>query len=195
MNQETIKNVHTGDMVASIKEIKEINFEQAVPGAIYANGDLYEECIEEDIWEVEIYDQSLAISRSLKRECGGGSFANDEASQEIDDHFITNSNEATDPNKISLVYGDALEGTGSRIFNPEVPNSSIADVCPDSTIVGKLRKKGSLRTQQGDNSHGSITDEESSSFEEPRVLRKMLLRSSPRHGAKLRLSSSTASVG
>ncbi|KAH0779079.1 hypothetical protein KY290_005506 [Solanum tuberosum] len=64
-----------------------------------------------------------------------------------------------------------------------------------NTTVGKLRKRGSLSTQQRDNSHGSITDEESSSFEEPRGLRKKLLRSSPRQGAKLRLSSSVTSVG
>lgn len=60
----------------------------------------------------------------------------------------------------------------------------------DNIIIEKLRKKGSLRTQQGDNFHGSITNEESSSIEEPRGLRKKL-----RHGAKLRLSSSTTSVG
>ncbi|KAH0680062.1 hypothetical protein KY284_021147 [Solanum tuberosum] len=64
MKQETIKDIHSGDMVASIEEIKEINSEQAVSGAIYADGDLYGE-IEEDVWEVEVSDQSLAILRSV----------------------------------------------------------------------------------------------------------------------------------
>lgn len=45
MKQETIKDIYTSDMVASIKEIKEINFEEAVPGLIYVDGDQYEESI------------------------------------------------------------------------------------------------------------------------------------------------------
>ncbi|KAH0705072.1 hypothetical protein KY290_009773 [Solanum tuberosum] len=36
MKQQTLEDVHTGDMVASIEEIKELDSEQAVPGAIYA---------------------------------------------------------------------------------------------------------------------------------------------------------------
>uniref|UniRef100_M1DLP9 CCHC-type domain-containing protein n=1 Tax=Solanum tuberosum TaxID=4113 RepID=M1DLP9_SOLTU len=205
MKQETIKDVYTGDMVAFIEEIKEINYEQAVPEAIYADSDLYGENEEADlegqISGGETVDIIIGSSKDdkqfkeLKRECGGGSCDSDEASQEIDDQFITKSNEATDPNKISLVYGDALEGTGSTILNRKVSNLSVIDVYPNSTTVGKLRKRGSLRTQQGDNSHGSITDEKSSSIEEPKGLRKKLLRSSPRHGAKLRLSSSATSVG
>ncbi|KAH0708309.1 hypothetical protein KY284_009736 [Solanum tuberosum] len=63
MKQQTLEDVHTGDMVASIEEIKELDSEQAVPGAIYADGDLYGESIEENVWEVEVSDQSSAILR------------------------------------------------------------------------------------------------------------------------------------
>ncbi|XP_015164455.1 uncharacterized protein [Solanum tuberosum] len=49
MKQETLEDVHIGDMIASIEEIKEINYERAVPGAIYADGDLYGESIEKDV--------------------------------------------------------------------------------------------------------------------------------------------------
>lgn len=62
MKQETIKDIYTSDMVASIKEIKEINFEEAVPGLIYVDGDQYEESIQEDVWEVEVSDQSSVRS-------------------------------------------------------------------------------------------------------------------------------------
>ncbi|KAH0645412.1 hypothetical protein KY284_033296 [Solanum tuberosum] len=65
MKQETIKDVHTGDMVASIEQIKKINSEQAVSKAIYIDGNLYGESIEEDVWEVEFSKQSSAISRSV----------------------------------------------------------------------------------------------------------------------------------
>ena len=43
----------------------EVNSEQATPGAIYTNGDLYGENIDKDIWEVDVIDQSLAISRTI----------------------------------------------------------------------------------------------------------------------------------
>ena len=43
----------------------EVNSEQATPGAIYTNGDLYGENIDKDIWEVDFIDQSLAISRPV----------------------------------------------------------------------------------------------------------------------------------
>ena len=62
MKQETLEDVYTGDMVASIEEIKEVNSEQLMPGAMYTNGDLYGENIDKDIWEVDVFDKSLAIS-------------------------------------------------------------------------------------------------------------------------------------
>ena len=65
----------------------------------------------------------------------------------------------------------------------------------DNIIVEKLRERGSLRTQQGDNLHGSINGEKSLSFEEGRGVRKKILRFSPSRSSKLRLSSSTTSVG
>ena len=62
-------------------------------------------------------------------------------------------------------------------------------------MVEKLRERGSLRTEHGDNLHGSTNSEKSLSFEEGRGVRKKMLRFSPRHGSKLYLSSSTTSVG
>ena len=106
----------------------------------------------------------------IKRECCGGSCASDDDSQEIEDQFITNSNESIDPNKVSFVYGNKVEGTGSRFLNPRYPYLSMADVYPNSTNVRKLRKRESMSAKQGDNSHGSITDEVSSSFEKTRKL-------------------------
>ena len=52
-------------MVAFFEEIKEIDSEQTVSGAMYVDGDLYGESIDEDEWEVEVYDQSSATSRSV----------------------------------------------------------------------------------------------------------------------------------
>uniref|UniRef100_M1BZN7 Blight resistance protein SH20 n=1 Tax=Solanum tuberosum TaxID=4113 RepID=M1BZN7_SOLTU len=70
----------------------------------------------------------------------------------------------------------------------------IDSVSLDNIIIGNLRERGSLKTQQGDNLHESIDDEESLSFEKARGVRKKLLRFSPRRGSKLRLISSTTSV-
>ena len=63
------------------------------------------------------------------------------------------------PIKVSFVYGDAVQGTGSRILNPRFPYLSIAYVYRNSTNVGKIRKRASMSIKQGDNSHGSIIDE------------------------------------
>uniref|UniRef100_M1DYH8 Uncharacterized protein n=1 Tax=Solanum tuberosum TaxID=4113 RepID=M1DYH8_SOLTU len=245
MKQETIKNIHTSDMVASIKEIKEINFEQAVPGIIYVDSDLYGESIEEDAWEVEVFDQSPAISRSvigldqileaneentdqidgeadlegpisdeaidnitfeiskvdkhiieeLKRKSDGVSYFGAEASQEIDDNIIKTSNEEANTNEISQYYGIASEEACSKILSIRVSNLFIIDVSPDSTTAGKLRERRSLGTQRRDNSHGSFNNGKSLSFDEARGVPKKFLRSSPRRGSKLRLSSSTTSMG
>uniref|UniRef100_M1DQW8 DUF4219 domain-containing protein n=1 Tax=Solanum tuberosum TaxID=4113 RepID=M1DQW8_SOLTU len=84
---------------------------------------------------------------------------------------------------------------GSGSYVGVETSQEIDSVFLDNITVGKLRERWSLKTQQGDNLHGSIDDEESLSFEEPRGVRKILLRFSPRRGSKLRLSSSTTSVG
>ncbi|KAH0708312.1 hypothetical protein KY284_009739 [Solanum tuberosum] len=230
---------------ASIEEIKELDSEQAVPGAIYADGDLYGESIEENVWEVEVSDQSSAILRpaigldqileaneenidqidrevdlegqisgetidditfeiskadkhiieELERKSDGVSYYGVEASQEINDNIITESDEEANTNEISQYYGVASEEACSKILSIRVPNLSIIDVSSDSTTAGKLRERGSLGTQRRDNSHGSFDNEKSLSFDEARGVRKKLLRSSPRRGLKLRLSSSTTSVG
>ena len=65
----------------------------------------------------------------------------------------------------------------------------------DNIIVEKLRERGSLRTQQGDNLHGSTDSEIFLSFEEERGVQKKMLRFSPKRVSKLHLSSSTTSVG
>uniref|UniRef100_M1C9B9 CCHC-type domain-containing protein n=1 Tax=Solanum tuberosum TaxID=4113 RepID=M1C9B9_SOLTU len=184
MKQQTLEDVHTGDMVASIVEIKELDSEQAVP--IYADGDLYGESIEEDVWEVEVSDQSSAILRPV---IGLDQIleANKENANQIDEEATTN--------EISQYYVVASEEECSKILSIRVPNLSIIDVSPNSTIAGKLRERGSLGTQRRDDSHGSFDNGKSLSFDEARGVRKKLLRSSPRRGSKLRLSSSTTSVG
>uniref|UniRef100_M0ZYW6 Uncharacterized protein n=1 Tax=Solanum tuberosum TaxID=4113 RepID=M0ZYW6_SOLTU len=65
MNQETFEDVHTGNLIATIKEIKEVDSEQGVSRAIYANSENFRESNEGDVLEVEISDQSLAITRSI----------------------------------------------------------------------------------------------------------------------------------
>ncbi|KAH0642617.1 hypothetical protein KY290_034208 [Solanum tuberosum] len=83
----------------------------------------------------------------------------------------------------------------SRLCVGVATSQEIDSVSLDKIIVEKLRERESLRTQQGDNLHGLTDDEESLSFEEARGVRKKLPRFLPRCGSKLRLSSSTTSVG
>lgn len=64
MKQETSEVIHIGDMVASIEDIKEVIVEHATSETIYTSSDFYEESIEGDV-EVEVFDQSSAISRSI----------------------------------------------------------------------------------------------------------------------------------
>uniref|UniRef100_M1DLH3 Uncharacterized protein n=1 Tax=Solanum tuberosum TaxID=4113 RepID=M1DLH3_SOLTU len=209
MKQEPFENAHTSLLEAEVSS-QSFVISRSITGLeqiLEANGDDEYQIDNEVDLEGQIsggetvdiiignYENDKHFIKELRRECDGGFCASDEASQEIDDQFITDSNEATNPNKVSFVYGDTAKGMGSKILNPRVPNLSFVDVYPNSPTIGKLRKRGSLSTQQGDNSHGSITYEESSSFEEPRGLQKKLLRSSPRNGAKHHLSSSATSVG
>ncbi|MCE3216495.1 hypothetical protein HAX54_006691 [Datura stramonium] len=79
--QEDVDNVHTGDVMAAIEEIKEANLEidnislnmedveiepeQTMSETIYANGDHSEKSIERDAVEVEVADQSSAISKAI----------------------------------------------------------------------------------------------------------------------------------
>ena len=65
----------------------------------------------------------------------------------------------------------------------------------DNIIVEKLRERWSLRTQKGDNLHRSTDGEDSLSFEERSGAQKKIFRFSPSRSSKLRLSSSTTSVG
>ncbi|TMX02338.1 hypothetical protein EJD97_021963 [Solanum chilense] len=60
IKQLNLEDVHTGDTVAFIEEIREIDSEQ-MSRAMYVDGDLYEESIEEDAWEVKVFDKSLVI--------------------------------------------------------------------------------------------------------------------------------------
>uniref|UniRef100_M1C4N4 Uncharacterized protein n=1 Tax=Solanum tuberosum TaxID=4113 RepID=M1C4N4_SOLTU len=211
IKQETLEDVLIGDMVASIEEIKEVNSEQVVPGAIYVDGDLYGESIEKDVWEVEVSDQSSAISRSvigldqilkangenvdqidgeadlegqilgeaidditfesskadkhvfeeLERKYDGVSYYGVEASEIIDDNIITDRDEEANTNEISQYYGVASEEACSKILSIGVPNLSILDVSLDSTTARKLSLRRTLRTQQGDNLHGSSDSEKS----------------------------------
>uniref|UniRef100_M1DN96 Uncharacterized protein n=1 Tax=Solanum tuberosum TaxID=4113 RepID=M1DN96_SOLTU len=190
MKLETIKDVHTGDMVASIEEIKETNSEQAVPRSIYADGDLYGESIEEDVWKVEISNQSSAISRSVIGldqilEANGDDEYQIEEEVDIE---VSETNkmlfESSEAAKISIE--EMVREYGSRFYVSVETLQEIDSVSLDKIIVKKLRERGSLKTLQGDNLHGLTDDEESLSFEEARGARKKLLRFLPRCGSKLR---------
>ena len=61
IKQLNLEDVHTGDTVAFIEEIREIDSKQ-MSRAMYVDGDLYEESIEEDVWKVKVFDKSLLIS-------------------------------------------------------------------------------------------------------------------------------------
>ncbi|KAH0708313.1 hypothetical protein KY284_009740 [Solanum tuberosum] len=156
-------------------------------------GQISGETIDDITFEISKADKH--IIEELERKYDGVSYYSVEASQEIDDNIITESNEEANTNEISQYYGVASEEACSKILSIKVPNLSIIDVSLDSTTAGKLRERGSLGTQRRDNSHGSFDNGKSLSFDEARRVRKKLLRSSPRRGSKLRLSSSTTSVG
>uniref|UniRef100_M1B3F1 Serine-threonine protein kinase, plant-type n=1 Tax=Solanum tuberosum TaxID=4113 RepID=M1B3F1_SOLTU len=71
MKQETLEDVHTGDMVAFIEEIKEVTPEHAVFKSMYADGDLHEESIEGHVLEIEVSSQSSVISSgNIPKEVG-----------------------------------------------------------------------------------------------------------------------------
>lgn len=61
IKQLNLEDVHTGDTVAFIEEIREIDSKQ-MSRAMYVDGDLYKESIEEDVWKVKVFDKSLLIS-------------------------------------------------------------------------------------------------------------------------------------
>jgi len=65
MKQEFFENVLSGDRVATIEEIKEVDYEQAVSETIYVSGDLHREIINEGLLEAEVSSQSFAISRLI----------------------------------------------------------------------------------------------------------------------------------
>ncbi|KAH0730992.1 hypothetical protein KY289_002180 [Solanum tuberosum] len=198
MKQEIFEDIPSGDRVAAIEEIKEEDFEQAISETICVSGDLYKESIEGDMLEAKIYGQSSAISRSTNDsgqilEADGES--RDQIEEEADVEVLKTNNmifESSEAAKIFINEMIRVYGSGSYVgveSSHEIDNVSL-----DNIIVEKLRERGSLRTQQGDNLHGSTNNEESLSFEEARGVRKKLLRFSPRRSSKLRLSSSTTSV-
>ncbi|KAH0722849.1 hypothetical protein KY290_005508 [Solanum tuberosum] len=65
MKQEFFENVLSGDRVATIEEIKEVDYEQAVSETIYVSGDLHREIINKGLLEAEVSSQSFAISRLI----------------------------------------------------------------------------------------------------------------------------------
>ncbi|KAH0772635.1 hypothetical protein KY290_009772 [Solanum tuberosum] len=95
----------------------------------------------------EISKEDKHIIEELERKSDGISYYGVEASQEIYDNIITESDEKDNTNEISQYYGVASEETCSKILSIRVPNLSIIDVSPDSTTAGKLRERGSLGTQ------------------------------------------------
>jgi len=84
---------------------------------------------------------------------------------------------------------------GSGSYVGVETSQEIDGVSLDDIIVEKLSKMGSVRTQRGDNLHGSADAEKYLLFEEGRGVRKKMLRFLPRRGSKFRLNSSITSVG
>ncbi|MCD7463522.1 hypothetical protein HAX54_050780 [Datura stramonium] len=101
--QKDSDEVQTGDIVATMEEIKEENLE-----TIYANGNYSKGNIEGDTVEVAVSEIDSMIFESfeadkqpieeLKRESSSGS----KASREIDNQIITDSNEEANTNEIFL---------------------------------------------------------------------------------------------
>ena len=83
----------------------------------------------------------------------------------------------------------------SKILNPKAPKFSITCVSLDNEVADDFRERESSRSQHHKTQQGQINDRKSSSLEEERGVGKKLLRVSPRHGSKLRLSSSAMSLG
>ena len=72
----------------------------------------------------------------MKRSKGnsdGVSYYGVEASQEIDDNIITDSDEEANTNEIFQYYGVASEEACSKILSIGVPNLFIVDISPNST--------------------------------------------------------------
>ncbi|KAJ8553757.1 hypothetical protein K7X08_024435 [Anisodus acutangulus] len=121
-----------------------------------AKDQIYEEAdLEGSISYGEIDDMIIGSSKVAKQfiedlegEFGGGSNAGTKASQKIDSQIVTASNKEVNTDEISVYYGVASEGEGSKILNPGVSNLPITGVSPDNTIVQELKETGSLRTQQ-----------------------------------------------
>lgn len=92
------------------------------------------------------FEADKQFIEELARGCGGGSYACDEALQEIDGQIITNLDEDADIDQIFLYYGVASEGEGSKIWNPGVSNLPITNISSNNTVVEELSKRGSLET-------------------------------------------------
>uniref|UniRef100_M1DWY1 Uncharacterized protein n=1 Tax=Solanum tuberosum TaxID=4113 RepID=M1DWY1_SOLTU len=190
MKQETLEDVHTSDVVAFIEEIKEVTPEHAMFKSMYLDGDLHRESIDGHILEVEVSSQSSVISRSvtgLDRTLETNGENDDQINEEVDFEVSKTNDmifENSEASKKSIEEIIREYGNGSDVgieTSHEIDNISL-----DNIIVEKLRERGSLRTQQGDNLHGSTDGEKSLSFEEGRGVRKKMLRVSPRCGSKLR---------
>lgn len=65
MKQQIFEVVCTSYMIVSIKVIKEVDLKDAMSETIYASGDFYGESIEGDILEVEVFDPTSVISKSI----------------------------------------------------------------------------------------------------------------------------------
>ena len=61
MKKETIKDVHTGNIVASIEEIKEIYYEQAAAELYMPMVTFMEKVLRKNVWKVEVPDQSRSV--------------------------------------------------------------------------------------------------------------------------------------
>uniref|UniRef100_M0ZZP7 Uncharacterized protein n=1 Tax=Solanum tuberosum TaxID=4113 RepID=M0ZZP7_SOLTU len=152
-------------MVAAIEEIKEDDPKQEISETLRSTliveekdkdqideetnleGQISGEGIDDIIFGSAKADKQ--VIEELEKKYDDGIYHSAEATQEIDNQIITDSNEEAYIDDNSLCY----KVGGSRILNVGVPNLPITDVYANSTIDRKLRERGSLETQQGDNLH------------------------------------------
>ncbi|KAF3666639.1 putative cytokinin hydroxylase-like [Capsicum annuum] len=97
----------------------------------------------------------------LEMKSSGRSYYDAEASQNIDDQIVVESNKEVDTDEISLCYGIASERVISKILNARAPNFFITCVSPDNEVIEEFRKRGSSRTQHHKTRQGQIDDKKS----------------------------------
>ncbi|XP_060186750.1 uncharacterized protein LOC132616160 [Lycium barbarum] len=202
----------------------EVDPEHEVSETICDNGDHSEESIKGIVVEVEVSSQSSVVSKSITNsdqilEADGE--ADGQINKEVNlegsisygetNNMVLGCSEADKQIIEELKKDSGGESYGSANSSQEINGQIITDsgISPDNTIVKQLRERGSLKTQECETQHEDdsrasqrpkrnivkSSHNRDENFEEGRSVEKLLLRSSPRHTQKLRLSSSTTSSG